>query len=312
MMNERERRDFNAGLSEEVDAWLRGDTSRRAFLTKLMLMGGAAMLPGLGYTASGSKAWAAAVDISKVELADKSTPLGQAQAAAVKASTEGPTDGSAYRAVQAAQAYKDKGVTLNLTYEAGLQALEPKNFSGPLWQALTGINFNVVELPHPDQYSKPIAEHIANSGAYDVLDIEPAWIPALANGGVIMPIDDYVAKYMNKADLDDYHPLYKSITTLQGQALGRVRRRRPVRPLLPQGRIRRSQAEVRLSGEVRQAARRCRRPGTTIPRSRSSSPTSWRRTSTAPRISANSAAPATSSASCSSSGPTAANSSTGT
>ena len=149
-MDERKRREFDAGLSEEVDAWLRGDTSRREFLTRLMLMGGAAILPGLGYTASGSKAWAAAADVSKVELADKSTPLGAAQAAAVKASTEGPTDGSAYRAVQAAQAYKDKGVTLNLTYEAGLQALEPKNFSGPLWQALTGINFNVVELPHPD------------------------------------------------------------------------------------------------------------------------------------------------------------------
>jgi multiple sugar transport system substrate-binding protein len=81
------------------------------------------------------------------------------------------------------------GAHSNHAYEAGLQALEPKNFSGPLWLALTGINFNVVELPHPDQYSKPIAEHIANSGAYDVLDIEPAWIPALANGGVILPID---------------------------------------------------------------------------------------------------------------------------
>ena len=220
MTDERERREFNAGLSEEVDAWLRGDTSRREFLTRFMLLGGAAMLPGLGYTASGSKAWAAMADVSKVELADKSTPLGQAQAAAVKASSEGPTDGSAYRAVQAAQQYKDKGITLNLTYEAGLQALEPKNFSGPLWQALTGINFNVVELPHPDQYSKPIAEHIAGSGAYDVLDIEPAWIPALANGGVILPIDDYVAKYMNKADLDDYHPLYKSITLYKGKRWG--------------------------------------------------------------------------------------------
>ena len=59
MMDERKRREFDAGLSEEVDAWLRGDTSRREFLTRLMLMGGAAMLPGLGYTASGSKAWAA-------------------------------------------------------------------------------------------------------------------------------------------------------------------------------------------------------------------------------------------------------------
>src|SRR5260370_29728370 len=108
MMNDRERRDFNAGLSEEVDAWLRGDTSRRTFLTRLLLSGGAAMLPGLGFTASGSEAWAAAVDVSKIDLADKSTPLGQAQAAAVKASTEGPTAGSAYRAVQSAQKYKNK------------------------------------------------------------------------------------------------------------------------------------------------------------------------------------------------------------
>ena len=215
-MNERERREFDAGLREEVDCWLRGDTSRRTFLTRLVLSGGAAMVPGFGYTAG--NAWADVVDLSKVGLADKSTPLGQAQDAAVKASTEAPTEGSAYRAVQAAQKYK--GATINMTYEAGLQALEPKNFSGPLWQALTGMNYNVVELPHPDQYSKPIAEHIANSGAYDILDIEPAWIPALANGGVIVPIDDYVSKYMNQADLDDYHPLYKSITLYKGKRWG--------------------------------------------------------------------------------------------
>jgi multiple sugar transport system substrate-binding protein len=153
-------------------------------------------------------------------LADPSTPLGAGQVAAIKASTEGPTDGSAYRAVQAAQKFKGKNITLSLSYEAGLQALEPKTFSGPLWQGLTGINVNVVELPHPDQYSKPIAEHIANSGAYDVLDIEPAWIPGLANGGVIVPIDDYVEKHMNKADLEDYHPLYKDITLYKGKRWG--------------------------------------------------------------------------------------------
>ena len=122
-MNDRERRDFDAGLREEVDCWLQGDTSRRTFLTKLVLMGGAAMVPGFGFTAG--QAWADAVDLSKVELADPSTPLGQAQAAAVKASTVSPTDSSAYRATQAAQKYK--GITLNMTYEAGLQALEPKN-----------------------------------------------------------------------------------------------------------------------------------------------------------------------------------------
>src|SRR5215472_16608323 len=219
-MTEGERRDFEIALSEEVDAWLRGDTSRRTFLTRLMLMGSAAMLPGLGWTAAGSRAWAAVADRSKVELAEPSTPLGSAQAAAVKASTEGPKDGSAFRAVEAAGKLKGAGITLNMTYEAGLQALEPKNFSGPRWQGLTGMGFNVVELPHPDQYSKPIAEHIANSGAYDVLDIEPAWIPGLANGGAIVPIDDYVEKFMNKADLDDYHPLYKNITSYKGKRWG--------------------------------------------------------------------------------------------
>ena len=33
-MNDRERRDFEAGLADEVDSWLRGDTSRRTFLTR--------------------------------------------------------------------------------------------------------------------------------------------------------------------------------------------------------------------------------------------------------------------------------------
>ena len=50
-----------------------------------------------------SPSWAkAAVQLAQAQMADPSTPLGQAQAAALKASTEGPTDGSAYRAVQAA------------------------------------------------------------------------------------------------------------------------------------------------------------------------------------------------------------------
>ena len=61
MTTERERREFEAGLADEVSAWLRGDTSRRSFLTRMMLMGGAAMVPGLGYTAASSSAWAAAV-----------------------------------------------------------------------------------------------------------------------------------------------------------------------------------------------------------------------------------------------------------
>jgi multiple sugar transport system substrate-binding protein len=213
-MNDRERRDFEAGLSAEVDAWLRGENTRRDFIKKLGLMTGLLATSGVVLSPWADRALAQAA----VDLADPSTPLGKAQAAAMKASTEGPADGSAYRAAQAAKQYS--GVTLNMTYEVGLQALDPRNFSGPVWEQITGIKSNVVELSLPDAYSKAIAEHIAASGAYDILDILPAWLPSLADGGVIAPLDDYMAKYMNTADLDDYHPLYKALPTYKGKVWG--------------------------------------------------------------------------------------------
>jgi multiple sugar transport system substrate-binding protein len=213
-MNERQRREFEAGLAADVDAWLRGEHTRRSFIRKF-----GEMMGMLAVSSSIIPAWAtSALAQAKADLADPSTPLGQAQAAALKASTEGPADGSAFRAVDAAKKYS--GITLNMTYEAGLQALDPRNFSGPLWEQLTGIKSNVIELSHPDQYSKPVAEHIANSGAYDILDIEPTWTPSLADGGVIQPLDDYFAKYLNKADLEDYHPLYKALPTYKGKVWG--------------------------------------------------------------------------------------------
>lgn len=213
-MDDRERRDFQAGLAEDVDAWLRGEPTRRTFIKRLGQMTGMLALSGGAFPSFVNSALAEA----QMQLEDPSTPLGKAQALALKASTEGPTDGSAFRAVEAAK--KFSGVTLNMTYEAGLQALDPRNFSGPLFEQLTGVKSVVVELPSPDMYSKPIAEHIAQSGAYDILDLQPQWTPALADGGVIAPLDDYIDKYMNKADLEDYHPLYKALPTYKGKIWG--------------------------------------------------------------------------------------------
>lgn len=213
-MNDRERRDFEAGLAAEVDAWLRGEPTRRVFIKKFGLLTGMLTIGGSLLPEFTKSALAQAA----VELADPSTPLGKAQLAAMKASTEGPADGSAYRAVQAAKQYS--GITLSMTYEVGLQALDPRNYSGPVWEQLTGIKSNVVELTNPDQYSKPVAEHIAGSGAYDILDISPAWTPSLADGGVIAPLDDYIEKYLNKADLEDYHPLYRALPTYKGKVWG--------------------------------------------------------------------------------------------
>src|SRR5690348_2952071 len=98
-MNDRERRDFEAGLSAEVDAWLRGEPTRRTFIT---LFGQAlGMLPLAGGVLGSLTEHALAQ--AALDLADPTTPLGKAQASALKASTEGPADGSAYRAVQAAK-----------------------------------------------------------------------------------------------------------------------------------------------------------------------------------------------------------------
>jgi spermidine/putrescine-binding protein len=213
-MNDREKRDFQAGLDQEVDAFLRGETTRRTFITRFGQMTG--MLAVSGPLLASMTEWALAQQA--LELADPASPLGQAQAAAMKASSEGPADGSAFRAVEAAKQFS--GVTINMTYEVGLQALDPRNFSGPMWEQLTGIKSNVVELSNPDMYSKAVAEHIAGSGAYDVLDISPAWTPSMADGGVIVPLDDYIAKYMNMADLEDYHPLYKALPTYKGKIWG--------------------------------------------------------------------------------------------
>ncbi|RUZ61279.1 ABC transporter substrate-binding protein, partial [Mesorhizobium sp. M7A.F.Ca.US.003.02.2.1] len=79
-MNDREKRDFQAGLEAEVDAFMRGETTRRNFITRFGQMTGmlAASAPILGMMTD----WALAQQ--KLELADATSPLGQAQAAALK------------------------------------------------------------------------------------------------------------------------------------------------------------------------------------------------------------------------------------
>ena len=54
-------------------------------------------------------------------------------------------------AVEAAKKYS--GTEINIVWEAGLQSLDPLNYSGPKWEQLTGIKVKVVEVPdRPDVY----------------------------------------------------------------------------------------------------------------------------------------------------------------
>jgi multiple sugar transport system substrate-binding protein len=125
---------------------------------------------------------------------------------------------SAERAVQEARKYK--GTTLNVTWEAALQSQDPLLFSGPLWEQLTGIKINVVQLQFPELYSKPIAEHIAGTNSYDVLNYSPAWTSDMAQAGVLEPLDSYIDKYMDKSEMQDLAPFYAMDQMVNGKTYG--------------------------------------------------------------------------------------------
>ena len=110
-------------------------------------------------------------------------------------------------AVEAAKQFA--GITLDITYEAGLQAMDPLNFSGPEWEKLTGIKINVIELPLDEMFTKAFIEHRAGTGAYDVISVVPAWMADMVAAGVVMPLDDFVDKYGYRDELQDIAATYR-------------------------------------------------------------------------------------------------------
>ncbi|CAN5781834.1 extracellular solute-binding protein [soil metagenome] len=125
------------------------------------------------------------------------------------------TENSADAAVAAAQQFS--GITLNVVWEDGLQLEDPINFSGPLWEELTGITINPIGRPFPELFSSQVAEHIGQTGAYDVLSVVPAWTADFLGQGMLEPLQPFIDQYMNVADLDDYHPIYREMMNFGGQ-----------------------------------------------------------------------------------------------
>ena len=91
--------------------------------------------------------------------------LGLAAGLAMSVPVSAQAETAAERAVREAQQYR--GTTITITWEAGLQALDPLNFSGPKWEELTGIKVKVVELPVAKMLMKEMQEYRAGTGAYD-------------------------------------------------------------------------------------------------------------------------------------------------
>lgn len=115
---------------------------------------------------------------------------------------------------QAAQAAVDAakqfaGSEISIVWEAGLQSLDPLNFSGPKWEEATGIKVNVIEVPTAEMFTKILQEHRAGTGAYDALNVIPSWMPDLVRAGALENLDPYVDKYGFRDELQQIAPVYR-------------------------------------------------------------------------------------------------------
>jgi multiple sugar transport system substrate-binding protein len=126
---------------------------------------------------------------------------------AVGFSGSASAESAADRAVNEAKQYS--GTTITIVWEAGLQALDPLNFSGPKWKELTGIEVKVVEVATAEMFTKIMQDYRSGAGAYDALNVIPAWMPDLANAGALEPLDAYVDKYGFRDELQKIAPTYR-------------------------------------------------------------------------------------------------------
>ena len=140
-------------------------------------------------------------------------------------STAGPTDmagkSAAQIAVDAAKPMCQGGKTITIVWEAGLQSLDPLNFSGPKWEQETGCKVKVVEVATSEMFTKIMQEYRANTGAYDALNVIPAWMPDLAQAGALEVLDPMVDKYGYRDELQNIAATYRdNQMTVNGKIYG--------------------------------------------------------------------------------------------
>ena len=113
--------------------------------------------------------------------------LAAAMLVAASAAAPARAETAAERAVEAAKKYS--GSEISVVWEAGLQSLDPLNFSGPQWEKLTGIKIKVIEVPTAEMFTKILQEHRAGTGAYDALNVVPSWMPDLVRAGALEQLE---------------------------------------------------------------------------------------------------------------------------
>lgn len=128
---------------------------------------------------------------------------------------------AAQRAVDAAKPLCAGGKTITIVWEAGLQSLDPLNFSGPEWEKLTGCKVKVIEVPTAEMFTKIMQEYRAGTGAYDALNVIPAWMPDLVQAGALEQLEALVDKYGYRNELKTIAATYRdNQMTVNGKIYG--------------------------------------------------------------------------------------------
>ena len=83
------------------------------------------------------------------------------------------------------------------------------------WEELSGVSIKFVEYGYTDIPAKIMAEAVAKTGQYDIFNQFPYVVPDAAGAGVIVPLDEYVAK--GKPDFSGIEPALRAQQFYKGQ-----------------------------------------------------------------------------------------------
>ena len=110
-------------------------------------------------------------------------------------------------AVEAAKKYA--GTELTLFLEAGLSELGFELSATKRWEELTGIKVNMNGAPTNEMYAKIVIEHEGRTGAFDIVDVQPQWMPDLVEIGALEPLDDFIEQFGYADEIMDIAPFYR-------------------------------------------------------------------------------------------------------
>ncbi len=121
------------------------------------------------------------------------------------------------RAINGAKSYIKKHNLKNPTQTMLLISLfknsQPKYLRQ--WEKLTGIKIKTVQYGYTDIPSKIMAEAVAKTGQYDILNHFPYVVPDAAGAGVLQPLDKYIKK--GKPDFSGIDPGLRAQQTYNGK-----------------------------------------------------------------------------------------------